>query len=395
MGTLRQRSKRWQGQVIKAGFPPQAKTFDTKSEAQEWITAVEAAMNAGTYKVVRAAATTVRALVVAFEKDDAFLDDKGKCKPERKREWLRLHHVRVEFGSYDPRNLTGAVLNAYLARRREKGNTSSTIRKNLYTLQKVMEWGRRRQLVSIVPKISDLIKMPDSGTHRERRLEANEEPKLWRAIAPNTVTMPVFDEYIGMTDLSRAATSSQTQDLLSRVIGRKGRTGKEGSLADITPPLRTNREAMACVLLLALETGCRLGELLTLRWEFVDTDSRSLHLPRTKSGKPRNVPLTSFSGRCLDEWQKHQHEQGKEVVKGRLFPWKNTDAFERRWRCVVVASGLPDFRFHDLRHEAISRFFERTRLSDTEIASIVGHTTTTMLLRYMKLRGSTLAEKLW
>jgi integrase len=55
----------------------------------------------------------------------------------------------------------------------------------------------------------------------------------------------------------------------------------------------------------------------------------------------------------------------------------------------------PDLRFHDLRHHATSRIYERTNLTDLEVASITGHTNLRMLQRYANLRGSKLASRLW
>jgi integrase len=61
--------------------------------------------------------------------------------------------------------------------------------------------------------------------------------------------------------------------------------------------------------------------------------------------------------------------------------------------CYV--GGCDDLRFHDLRHEAVCRLYERTRLGDVQIARITGHKDLRMLKRYSNLRGSDLAEMLW
>jgi integrase len=92
--------------------------------------------------------------------------------------------------------------------------------------------------------------------------------------------------------------------------------------------------------------------------------------------------------------------------RDRLFPWwdgntsseslkKITARLSRQFARVFEAAGCADFRFHDLRHEATSRLYERTKLSDLEIAKITGHKDLRMLRRYANLRGSTLANKLW
>jgi len=62
---------------------------------------------------------------------------------------------------------------------------------------------------------------------------------------------------------------------------------------------------------------------------------------------------------------------------------------------VAEAAGCEDLGFHDLRHEATSRFFERTSLSGEEIMKITGHKDHRMVMRYFNLRASTLVGRLW
>jgi integrase len=62
---------------------------------------------------------------------------------------------------------------------------------------------------------------------------------------------------------------------------------------------------------------------------------------------------------------------------------------------IFDTAGCVGLKFHDLRHEATSRLFERTTLSEMEIAKITGHRSMKMLARYANLRGSVLASKLW
>lgn len=70
------------------------------------------------------------------------------------------------------------------------------------------------------------------------------------------------------------------------------------------------------------------------------------------------------------------------------------DQITDRMRSTVKRAGLEDLRFHDLRHEATSRFFERGTLDMMEIATITGHKTMHMLRRSTHLRAEDLAAKL-
>lgn len=72
-----------------------------------------------------------------------------------------------------------------------------------------------------------------------------------------------------------------------------------------------------------------------------------------------------------------------------------TSRLSRQFARVFDAAGCEDLHFHDLRHEATRRLYERTNLSDVEIASITGHRNLHMLKRYANLRGSVLAKRMW
>ena len=61
---------------------------------------------------------------------------------------------------------------------------------------------------------------------------------------------------------------------------------------------------------------------------------------------------------------------------------------------ATARAGIDDLRFHDLRHEAISRLFETTDLTDMEIMSISGHKSVQMLRNYTHLRSGRLASRL-
>jgi integrase len=77
-----------------------------------------------------------------------------------------------------------------------------------------------------------------------------------------------------------------------------------------------------------------------------------------------------------------------------VFPqWTRTDSVENVWRRAVARAGLEDLHFHDLRHEATSRLFERG-LNPIQVAAITGHKTLQMLKRYTHLRAENLADLL-
>ncbi len=134
---------------------------------------------------------------------------------------------------------------------------------------------------------------------------------------------------------------------------------------------------------LAIETAMRRGELLSLQWDWIDKDLRLVHLPDTKNGHPRSVPLSPSAMYWLDQMP---------VVGQMVFPVTPV-AVRQAWDRLLRRAGIRNLHFHDLRHEAISRFFE-LGLSIPEVALISGHRDPRMLFRYTHLRAEDVAEKL-
>lgn len=158
-----------------------------------------------------------------------------------------------------------------------------------------------------------------------------------------------------------------------------------GELERLTDALKSSRNKLIGVLYqFAIETGMRRGELLKLRWENVEEDRRILSIPEAKNGHPRVIPLTSAALALLSSL--------RNVGVGTIFPL-TPNAVRMAWERLRIRAGLPCLRFHDLRHEAISRFFERG-LSIAEVALISGHRDVRMLFRYTHLRAEDVAKKL-
>ena len=142
---------------------------------------------------------------------------------------------------------------------------------------------------------------------------------------------------------------------------------------------------LAPIVRFALATGLRRGELLAMKWPELDVEQRLLSVPQTKTGFPRLVPLTDTALRTI----------GSVVPSSpndRVFPL-SPNALRIAWRRLTRRADIPDLNFHDLRHEAVSRFFE-IGLSVPEVALISGHRDPRMLLRYTHLRPSQVVERL-
>ena len=127
----------------------------------------------------------------------------------------------------------------------------------------------------------------------------------------------------------------------------------------------------------AIETGMRRGEILNIKREHIK--GQTLLIPRTKNGHPRTIPLTKRALCILNN---------SELP----FPM-SANAVRLAWERLKKKGNIKDLHFHDLRHEAISRFFEKG-LSIPEVALISGHKDVRMLFRYTHLKAEDVLRKL-
>ena len=141
---------------------------------------------------------------------------------------------------------------------------------------------------------------------------------------------------------------------------RRLEDGEEDRLMD---GCRASRSPwLAPIVCIALETGMRLGEIVNLRWSYVDLRIRVVRLTDTKNGTPRDVPLSSRAVQTLEALPRS--------LDGRVFPVA-VETVKKSYPRAVERAELDDLRFHDLRHEATSRLFERG-LDMMEVAASPG-----------------------
>jgi len=137
------------------------------------------------------------------------------------------------------------------------------------------------------------------------------------------------------------------------------------------------------IIQIAVETAMRRGEILNARWADLNLKIRTLRIPLTKNGEAREIPLSRAALDILETIPCDEEF---------IFP-VSANALQLAWQRLKKQQRITNIRFHDLRHEAISRLFERG-LSLPEVALISGHKDPRMLMRYTHLRAEELAKKL-
>jgi integrase len=204
----------------------------------------------------------------------------------------------------------------------------------------------------------------------------------------------------------RIAAGDAATEALSTDDAESKRGAQEGELERVVAA--SGSALLPSVIWLAVETAMRRGEIAALRWEHIDLRRRVAHLPATKNGSARDVPLSTRAVAVLRELKDAAGEGGSGEA-GPVFQIRSdaiTRAFERavtRARAVYVSECaaseqrpdgrfLTDLRFHDLRHEATSRLASIFPMH--ELTKITGHKDPRMLMRYYHPRAEDLAKRL-
>jgi len=332
MASFRKRGPyQWQAQIRKKGYPPQSKTFDTRASAEQWAREVEHEMDRGVF-VSRAEAdsTTLGELLERYLMEVTPLKKGVAAEAIRIRALVR--HPLTQ-------RIVSSIRGVDIARWRDerlKQVAGATVKRDFVILSHVFEVARKEWGIQVHNPVRD-VKSPPNTKARDRRLHT----------------------------------------------GHDGSEGEESRLLRACHQARNPR--LLPIVRLALETAMRQGELITLRWEHIDLARRIAHLPDTKNGESRTVPLSTTAVAALRSLQPRTH--------GAVFPGLTTEAVKQAFVRSVRRAGLDDLRFHDLRHEATTRFFERG-LNIMEVASITGHKDLRMLRRYTHLKAEDLARKL-
>jgi len=141
---------------------------------------------------------------------------------------------------------------------------------------------------------------------------------------------------------------------------------------------------LADLIRVAVNTGCRRGELLGLRWMQVDLDAATLRLggKDTKNGKPRNVPLNNLARTAIANRLAYRERHCPES------PWvfcrksgERNLTIQSSWKAVLEEAGLEDFHFHDLRHTCGS-WLVQSGVPLADVKEVLGHSTIRMTERY-------------
>ena len=262
---------------------------------------------------------------------DRYEDEVSPLHKSHQVEKYRLKTLKRHLGDISITRLSPALLCKY--RDTRLGTVSpASLKRELVILSSVINTAIKEWGINLQSNPVSMVSLPKIARGRDRRLEAGEEEKL-------------------------LACSGE----LKRII------------------------------IVALETGMRRGEILNIKRSHIDLAHQTLLIPITKTDTPRTIPLSSRAIEALRE-QLRGSDNVISIEETTLFSYTArglSGAFLRLCR----KHGLGNLHFHDLRHEATSRFFEKG-LNPVEVATITGHKDTRMLMRYTHLRAEDLVKRL-
>ncbi|MQY51318.1 tyrosine-type recombinase/integrase [Rhodocyclus gracilis] len=341
----------WKAVIRKTGWPTHSKSFRTKRDAEDWSRRTEDEMVRGVF-IQRSGAERMT-VADALKR---YLDEVPKKPSTAAADARRAKSLIASLGKYSMAALTREIVAKYrddrlagLDRKDAKGKPAprprspSTVRLDLallghlYTIA-IKEWG-----MGLTHNPVQAIRKPPPAPGRTRRLAADEEERLLAAMA------------------------AHSNPMLGWIAG------------------------------IALHSAMRSGEIATLRLGQVDLERRVVRLDETKNGSARTVPLSAEATELFRQAIANPirpkdcdliffGEPGKD---GKRRPY----VFQKMWREARAAAQIEDFRFHDLRHESVSRLVEGG-LSDQKTAAISGHKSMQMLKRYAHLRSEDLIDEL-
>lgn len=350
-------------------------TFDNEAEGDEYAARLEALLARGivpTEHQRQERVLTISELVREYERD---------AHPTKKDQGALGPIVR-EHGASPLSVINVDWVDVWIAsmKRMEK-LAPATIRARVGALARCTDWGVRKKLL-VLPD-TPLRNLPDGYAQYTKTDEAEAGVKRVDVERDRRLETGEFEKVLGVIE--------------GGVLPRKQR-----------PLALEHTRALRCLFILALESAMRMREMFTLTVAQVDLPRRTVFLDKTKNGDKRQVPLSSVALAELKAFLKDEHGPAPDPAT-RLFPWWNGEAGDldatsdylsklfhnERSPGIFDVAGCVDLNFHDLRHEATSRLFERTKLSDTSIMRITGHKSQRMLMRYANLRGSDLSSQLW
>ncbi|HFD80997.1 MAG TPA: site-specific integrase [Gammaproteobacteria bacterium] len=362
----------WQVQIRRRGYPPVTRSFKKKAVAERFARETEAAMDAGKWiDMSLAEITTVADLLEQYAESEN-LDAKALSRVKLLTKYL---------GHYPLARLKTHHCMQFIRKRRGKPAER---------LEKYERW-IRRQVARELLDPEDAEEMLDEAKNGAFEVPPLvQDPTIHRDLDELGMAIRWAREHRGL-EIAINPLPSAKKKLV--VKNERSRRPSEEDLAAIYAYSDENSPELRVIVEVAIETAMRRSELANLRIHDINWEAGEIRVTRQKSDTTsggrklgREVPMTRRAEEVLRAYVGDRK-------RGRVFslrPDSITQAFSR----ACIAGKIEDLTFHDLRHHAISKFFEETSMSVTEVLLISGHASVRSLERYTDIRIQSVKEKL-
>lgn len=170
-----------------------------------------------------------------------------------------------------------------------------------------------------------------------------------------------------------------------RQLREQRKSGNEWRAArhqELLPELDYYADHLEPMVLVALNTGMRRGEILHLRWSDLTEDSITVRGTTAKSSQTRVIPMNAEVKRVFERWSANSEW---------VFPGRDTSPLttvKKSWGGIKKDAGLPNLRFHDLRHTFATRVLQRGNDIKT-VQDLLGHADVTTTTKYLHATDDT------
>lgn len=366
-------------QIRVKGRPSESETFPKKEEAKAWAASIESAIREGRHFPHAAAKRT------SF---DALADDYVKTvlpefdETQRDARTMQLEWWAKQFAGKSVAEITADVISkARDACAAETFTKSPRIPDEVQ--RKVLELAKAGMAHRAIATETE-----QTITTVRRVVNGTAEPKAYkRSGATVNRYIATLSHVLTFAVKERRLLDRNPVGDISRKAESRGRTrflSDEERATLLAACAKSEWPALRTLVLLAITTGARRGELLSLRWADVDMKAGRALVRETKNDEQRTLPLAGKALEALRELKLQNSARSSYVfpaMNGRDEPY---EYFDGRWYAALEVAGLKDFHFHDLRHTTASMLAAQG-CSLLEIADVLGHKTLAMVKRYSHL----------
>ena len=196
--------------------------------------------------------------------------------------------------------------------------------------------------------------------------------------------------YLTPDEAARLRKAMAERDALAAAERTSANKWRQARGRELMPEITGYSDHITPMVLLSLNTGMRQGELFSLEWESVDLTRKTITVlaSHSKGNTTRVIPMNTEAMAVLSTMKPNQ-------AKGLVFKSPVTggrfDNVKKAWAEVTKSAGIPDLRWHDLRHDFASQLVMKGAPLFT-VQKLLGHANSRMTQRYAKLAPSTLAD---